>query len=110
MLRHVIWLVAGCFFVMYSVSVSAYTTLADRSVKLVHVNGAGGIYFETNEPMENPDSCMHGSLYHVPTSSQYEKEIYALLLAAYTRGSGITFVIEGCSANYPKVMWVRALP
>jgi len=100
-----VFIVAFVFAVGFS-SAHAYT-VGSKTIKSVHVNSSGGIYFETNEAMVNPDSCLQGGFYHVARASNYEKEIFALLLAAKTTSTTVTFWLDGCEANYPKVTWAR---
>jgi len=83
-------------------------TVGNKTIKTLHVNSNGGIYFETNEAMVNPDSCLHGGFYHVARASNYEKEIFAMLLTAKTSNTTVTFWLDGCEANYPKVTWFRS--
>ena len=81
--------------------------VANKTVKVLHVNSGGGFYFETNEAMLNPDACTNSGFYHIARDTKFEKEIYAMLLATYTTGASITFYLDGCEANYPKVIWMR---
>ena len=110
MQKRIYALVAALAFAAASSSAHAYT-VGNKAIESVHVNSGSGIYFKTSEAMVNPDSCAQTAWYHVNRNSSYEKEIYAMLLAAQTSGRNITFFLDGCeSTSYPRVTWVRTEP
>ncbi len=86
-------------------------TVSNRTIESIHVNSTSGIYFKTSEAMVNPETCTQDAWYHVARNSSYEKEIYAMLLAAQTSGTKIRFYLDGCENDiYPRVTWVRTEP
>ncbi len=83
--------------------------ISERTIEQLHVNTTGGVYFKTYESMPDPDACTYASLYRVPGSATFAKEVYALLLAARSAGTKVTFFIDGCEGTYPKVIWARSV-
>lgn len=95
-------LVAAC----YATFAHAYL-LSSKTIKKLHVNTGSGIYFQTNEAMQNPHNCASASWYIVARNSNYEKEVYSLLLAARASGAVVSISIDGCEGGYPKVAYVN---
>lgn len=90
-----------------SISVHA-DTVGDKTIKMVHVHSSSGIYFETNEPFINPFSCTQDGIYRVSPGSQYEKEIFSILLSAKMANKKVTFHIPtGCPGGFVQVDWIN---
>lgn len=90
----------------YATFAHAYL-LSSKTIKKLHVNTGSGIYFQTQETMQDPHNCGSADWYIVARNSNYEKEVYSLLLAARTSGALVSINIDGCEAGYPKVTYVN---
>lgn len=61
-------------------------------------NAYGGWIFSIDGSNNNPESCSKPTMKLDSTHAQY-KEIYSLILSAYTMGKPVVIFTNGCDAN-----------
>jgi len=96
----------GALLTLFSYGVFAGDELNNRNITDIIVNLNTGVHFRTSEAMVNPSTCSSESWYKLPSDSKYEKEAYALLLSKQAREEKVNIYLDGCTGNYPKVVWV----
>ena len=97
---------ATSFVVMfYSTSVYAGDYVGSGTIKMMK-NAYGGWILNTNGTTNNPDGCSKNIVILESTHGQY-KEVYSLLLSAYTAAKPVNIYVNGCDANgYNKFSFV----
>ena len=79
--------------------------IEDKVIQGVNVNLGGGFYFSTTDETENPDNCKRTNWYRL-AAKEYEKEAFLLISSAYNNKQSVSFFIDGCYGDYPKVEYV----
>jgi hypothetical protein len=95
------------FLLILPTFVNASSTLSGKTVNKVHVNLNSGVYFTTDQAMENPDGCNSSVWYHLLPNSAYEKEALSILLSAKMSGKKIQFYLSDCNSGYPAVYYIN---
>ena len=80
----------------------------DETIKDILVKSTTGIHFRTVGAMTHPngEECTSTSWYKIDINSDYQKEIYSLLLTAKAQSKTVTFYLDGCTGGYPKILYV----
>lgn len=98
--------ILGVLSTLLSSGVSASDKVTDVTVTDVIVNLSTGVHFRTVEAIVNPGTCSNTTWYKLPSDSEYEKEAYSLLLTAQAQNKKVNIGLDGCTAGYPKVVWI----
>lgn len=62
----------------------------------------GGAYISTANNA-NPDSCATSQMLYVDSSQPFFKEIWAMVMTAYTSGATVSLQYDGCVNGRPRV-------
>ncbi len=80
-------------------STSTYAAQSgDGKIKTLQ-SAYGGWIFSIDHSNNNPDSCTKASFKLDPSIGEQYKEIYSLILSAYTTGKPVTIFTSGCDSN-----------
>ena len=85
------------FVLMAFVSVPGFAGVTGSGTIKYLQNAYGGWVFAVNATSNNPENCSKSSMILVNHSQQ--KEIYSLILAAYTTAKPAIFYTSGCDSN-----------
>jgi hypothetical protein len=89
----------------YSASIHAGDYVGKGTISVMQ-NAYGGWILKTNGTANNPDGCSKNIVILEGTHDQY-KEVYGLLLSAYTAAKKVNIFVDGCHANgYKKLSFV----
>lgn len=96
-------LLMSCF--SHAESLKKGIEVRDKHILGVNVNLSGGFYFSTVDKIQNPGDCSNESWYQL-ADLKFKKEAFLLIKSAYSNKEAISFYINGCKGNYPKVEYV----